>query len=106
MQINGHIQQVVNQVSQKFDPDKIILFGSQAYGKVTRNSDVDLLVVMNFEGSARRQAATILMAIDYHIALDLLVRSKDQISTRIKAGDFFIQEIIEKGIVLYERNSS
>ena len=61
---------------------------------------------MNFEGTARHQAATILTTIDYHFALDLLVRSANQISERIKDGDFFLRDVIEKGLVLYDRNST
>jgi predicted nucleotidyltransferase len=40
------IRRYARQVAERFDPDKIILFGSYAYGKPTPDSDVDLLVVM------------------------------------------------------------
>lgn len=104
--MNKNIQNLIYQIEEKFDPDKIILFGSQAYGKPNWESDIDLLVIMNFEGTARHQAATILTTIDYHFALDLLVRSANQISERIKDGDFFLRDVIEKGLVLYDRNST
>ncbi len=103
--MNKNIQNLIYQIEEKFDPDKIILFGSHAYGKPNWESDIDLLVIMNFEGTARQQAAMILTKIDYHFALDLLVRSANQISERIKNGDFFLRDVIEKGLVLYDRNS-
>ncbi len=104
--MNKNLQNLIYQIEEKFDPDKIILFGSHAYGKPNRESDTDLLVIMNFKGTARQQAAMILKTIDYHFALDLLVRSANQISERIKDGDFFFRDVIEKGVVLYDRNSS
>ncbi len=61
---------------------------------------------MNYHGSPRKQAASILQEIDYHIPLDLIIRTEDQISHRITDGDFFIKEIVEKGKILYEQNIS
>ncbi len=96
------INEIVNQISNQFKPCKIILFGSYAYGNPDKSSDVDLLIIMDYQGSPRKQAALILQEIDYHIPLDVLVRSTDQISERVKNGDFFLKEIIEKGKILYE----
>jgi predicted nucleotidyltransferase len=104
--IRRDIRRVVRQIGEKYHPEKIILFGSRAYGKPTVSSDVDLLVIMDHDGSPRRQAAEILQNIDYHFGLDLIVPSLDQIHTRIKDGDYFLQEIVDKGLVLYERDFS
>ena len=100
------INKIVEQICTQFNPNKIVLFGSHAYGIPDNNSDVDMLVIMDYIGSSRKQAASILQEIDYKIPIDLLVRSNDQISERIKGGDFFIKEIIEKGKILYEQNLS
>lgn len=100
------IQNIVTQIREKFEPEKIVLFGSRAYGNPTNSSDVDLLVVMDYNGSAPRQAAKILQHIEYHFGLDLIVRSFDQIKKRIEDGDYFLREIMNKGVVLYERDVS
>ena len=97
-QIAGLCEQIVRQ----FCPQRIILFGSHAYGQPSLDSDVDLLVVMPFEGSSREQAAKIRSRIDTPMALDLLVRTPGQISERLAMDDFFMREIIEQGKVLYE----
>ena len=89
-------------VVEKFRPDKIILFGSYAYGKLTQDSDIDLLVILPFEGIPAEKAVEIPRAIDYHFPLDLLVRTPSEVQKRLKMGDFFIQEILQKGRVLYE----
>lgn len=98
------IQNFCQEVVEKFYPDKIILFGSYAYGKPTLDSDVDLLVILPFEGVPAKKAVEILLAIDYHFPLDLLVRTPKEVQKRIEMGDFFIQEILQKGRVLYEAN--
>jgi predicted nucleotidyltransferase len=96
------ISAFARKVAQQFNPNKIILFGSYAYGKPTEDSDVDMLVIMRFKGRGARKATEILLATDPRFPIDLLVRTPAQIRTRIKLGDFFIKEITQKGKVLYE----
>jgi predicted nucleotidyltransferase len=96
------ISSFARQVARQFNPQKIILFGSYAYGKPTEDSDVDMLVIMPFKGKGAHKATEILLATDPHFPIDLLVRTPEQIRTRIKLGDFFIREITQKGKVLYE----
>lgn len=96
------IRKYADQIVRQFHPNKIILFGSYAYGKPTEDSDVDMLVIMPFEGKGVRKATEILLATDPRFPIDLLVRTPEQIRTRLKLGDFFIREITEKGKVLYE----
>ena len=79
-------------------------FGSYAYGQPTEDSDIDILVVMSFDGSSRDQAVKIRTRIDTPVAMDLLVRTPEQISELLAMDDFFIREIIEQGKVLYEAN--
>ncbi len=97
------IRAVVRQIAERFRPEKIILFGSYAAGTPGPDSDVDLLVVMETPLSPRRQAVEITRAIDYHFGLDLIVRTPAQIAERLALGDFFLQEIVETGKVLYAR---
>ena len=98
------IAQLCEQIVHEFHPQKVILFGSYAYGQPSPDSDVDLLVVMPFEGSSREQAAKIRSHIETSVALDLLVRTPEQLSERLAMDDFFVREITEQGKVLYEAN--
>jgi predicted nucleotidyltransferase len=59
MDINEEIRTLCEQIARDFQPDRIIMFGSHAYGEPSPDSDVDLLVVMPFEGSSRQQAVNI-----------------------------------------------
>jgi len=38
--------------------------------------------------------------------MDIIVRTPQEIEQRLRMGDFFIKEILERGKVLYERGSS
>ncbi len=99
------IDDVVRQIAEQFKPIKIILFGSYAYGKPTQVSDVDLLVVMDSSIKENRLSVTIRRAINYHFGLDLIVKTPKSLSSRIEMGDFFLQEILRKGKVLYEQDT-
>lgn len=99
------VKMYTDRVAKEFNPEKIILFGSAAKNTTTENSDVDILIIMNFEGRAVEQAFRIRKTIPPSFPMDVFVRRPEQIKDRIKMGDFFIREILEDGIVLYERAS-
>lgn len=96
------IHELTARIVQEFRPERIILFGSYAYGTPTRESDVDLLVILHCEGKQARKAVEILNTIDPKIPVDLLVRTPEQVQQRLAWKDFFLQEIMEKGKSLYE----
>jgi predicted nucleotidyltransferase len=104
-QRRGQIARLCAVIVREFQPEKIILFGSWAYGKPENDSDIDLLVVMPFEGSPFRQAGTILHRVIQAVGvlpLDLLVRTAEQLDERLAIGDSFVRDILEQGKVLYE----
>lgn len=91
-----------DQIVREFQPDRIILFGSYVYGRPTADSDVDLLIVMPFDGKPTQKAVEILKRTKPHIPVELVVRTPGQVEKRLKLNDFFLREILEKGRVLYE----
>src|SRR5438876_7667070 len=90
-------------VARKFHPQKILLFGSYAYGKPTESSDVDLLVIMprTYE-RGEKMSVRIRQAIPRDFPLDLLVRTPSEVAKRVRWRDPFICELMEKGEVLCE----
>ena len=96
------IRRYVRQIAERFNPDKIILFGSYAYGHPTRDSDVDLLVVMPARNEID-QSVRIDEAIDAPFFLDLLVRTPRNVERRIRWGDWFLKDVISRGRALYEK---
>ncbi len=95
------IRRFAYRIGERFLPDKIILFGSYAYGKPHEESDVDLLVIMRTKG-AIDHSIRIKMAFEPLFSLDLIVRTPRQIQRGLKDDNWFLREIIEKGKVLYE----
>ena len=98
----AHIRQLCKRIVQEFTPEKIILFGSHAYGQPTPESDLDLLVVMQFDGDPLEQAVAMLNRINVLLPIDLLVRTPEQIRLRLEMGDSFMRDIVERGKVMYE----
>src|SRR5438309_8504930 len=96
------IRRFARRVAERFHPDKVILFGSHAYGTPHADSDVDILVIM----PARNQidaAVRIDRALDPPFPLDLIVRTPRNMTWRLQEGDSFLGDIITRGIVLYEK---
>jgi uncharacterized protein len=99
------INDLCDQIVKEFKPEKVILFGSHAYGQPNRDSDVDLLVIMPFNGSVHGQAVRIRRKLRIKVPLDLLVRTPEQVKERLEMEDFFIRRIMTEGRVLYEANN-
>jgi predicted nucleotidyltransferase len=96
------IQQISAEIASRFHPERIILFGSHAYGNPTEHSDVDLLVVMPFQGRERAKAREIKQAVCPDFSLDLLVYTPDDLRRRLAWEDWFLWEVTQKGTTLYE----
>jgi predicted nucleotidyltransferase len=96
------IRDLVEQISVLFHPQKIILFGSYAYGTPRPESDVDLLVVIESQLSELEQAALICRTIPFRFGLDLLVYTPQHLAQRLEWGYSFLREIMQRGINLYE----
>jgi uncharacterized protein len=96
------IKRVCAQIAREFRPQRIILFGSYAYGEPTPDSDVDLLVVMPLEGRAMDKAVEISRRLEHRFPIDLLVRSPEELRQRLEWNDFFLKEATEKGVVMYD----
>ena len=99
------IDQVVQQIVEKFKPQKIILFGSYARGNPRPESDVDLLVVMDTPLREVQQAIQIAQQIEYRFGLDLIVHTPEYLAERLKIGDWFLRDVLREGKVLYESSS-
>jgi len=96
------IQKLCEQIAREFQPERIVLFGSHAYGNPGPFSDVDLLIVMPFEGSPLQQAAKIITRINPPLSLDLIVRTPEEVQEQLAGRNGFLREIMERGKVTYE----
>jgi predicted nucleotidyltransferase len=96
------IRSYAREVAERFDPDRIILFGSYAYGTPNEDSDVDVLVVMPARDEVS-MAVRIQRGVWPPFPMDLIVRTPAKLARRIALGDSFLQEITTKGKVLYSK---
>jgi predicted nucleotidyltransferase len=96
------IHVLVSRIAEQFHPHKIILFGSYAYGNPRPESDVDLLFIMDTPLKESQQSLQIRRYLNILFGMDLLIYTPQRLSERLEWGDSFLQEIISKGVVLYE----
>ncbi|MBI2928574.1 MAG: nucleotidyltransferase domain-containing protein [Verrucomicrobia bacterium] len=91
-------------LAREFRPKRIILFGSYAYGRPTPDSDVDLVVIMPFRGGETNQVVKIRSRVESPFPMDLLVWKPEYIARRLAIGCCFMQEVLNRGKVMYERS--
>lgn len=96
------IQVFCDHIIRGFQPEQVIVFGSSVDGTATEDSDVDVLVILPFDGRPAHKAAEILLATHAGFPVDLLVRTPDEVKQRLDLGDFFIREVMQKGRVVHE----
>ena len=98
------IRRYARKIAEQFKPDKVILFGSFAYGEPNEDSDVDLLVVMDCPNEFT-QTVRIRMALSAPFPMDFIVKTPKKLRQRIDDGNWFLREVMEKGKILYEKGN-
>src|SRR5574341_1139265 len=97
---NLQLRLIAEKIRKICNPQKIILFGSRAYGRPTQSSDIDLLIIMETGLKFYQQAARIRLRLDDEIGarvpMDILVRTPAFVDERLKAGDVFLRTGVEK----------
>jgi len=91
-------------IKKEYKPEKIILFGSFAWGKPTRHSDIDLFIIKRTNQrhiDRSVEVAKILNEENKIFAIEPLVYTPQEVAYRLKIGDPFIKKIINKGESLY-----
>jgi predicted nucleotidyltransferase len=89
---------------EQVQPEKIILFGSYAYGHPTPDSDVDLLVIMETTDPPTERFMKVARLLRPRLfPVDILVYTPQEIEEALEHNNIFIREIYTKGITLYER---
>ena len=98
------ITEIVDRILKGYKPKKVILFGSYAYGEPTEDSDIDLLIIKNTDKRPIDrwiEVKRLLRDITRTVPIAPLVYTEKEIEQRMAIKDFFIEEILEKGDVLY-----
>lgn len=103
--VGKSLRPAIQKIVQELNPEKIILFGSYAYGTPNPHSDVDLLVVMKTRSSLKdRSWAVSRLLLPRPFPVDILVKTPTEVEKALESGDFFLKEILTRGKVLYDRS--
>ena len=100
------IQELVEKIKKAYEPKKIILFGSYAYGAPDKDSDIDLLIIKDTDDrpiDRRTHVRGIITDRQRLIPVAPIVLTSAELRQRMAIGDQFLQEIMEKGEILYEQ---
>lgn len=102
--VSSIIERMVRRIVERFDPERVILFGSRARGMDGPERDVDLLVVMPVQGSKREKQLEIRLALrEFHIAKDIIVTTPEEFSWRKDIPGTVERPAVLEGKVLYAR---
>jgi predicted nucleotidyltransferase len=102
-QFDEEIQSIVRQLVRLYEPEKIILFGSLAKGKIEQGTDIDLFIIKNDVPELGVDRVRQLDAlIKYRLATDFVVYRPEELRQRLRLGDPFVKSILEEGKVLYD----
>lgn len=96
------IRKLAESIGEEFRPQQVVLFGSYASGSPTPDSDVDLLVIMPFEGRSVNKSVEMRLKLRPSFPVDLIVRTPETVRERLGLGDPFLGDILKAGKVLYE----
>lgn len=101
---SNKINEVVSRITSRFNPERIILFGSYASGNQDKDSDLDLLIIQETELPMHKRGMDIRLAlIGTMIPIDVLVYTKMEFEEEKKKRYSFISSAIKNSKVLYER---
>lgn len=108
-----YIDQIIEKLKD-LNPERVILFGSHAYGEAAKESDIDLIVVTNDEFypkdyrermDVHLKISKVLSEIIKEVPVDLIVYTKPMYRRFIELGSLFSKEVTKKGKILYEANN-
>ncbi|MCK5135134.1 MAG: nucleotidyltransferase domain-containing protein [Bacteroidales bacterium] len=100
------ISEIVKKIASGYNPDKIILFGSYAIGNPNENSDLDLFVVKETDSPRPQRTVQVRkMLYGSMVPMDLIVYTPKEIEESKENRYSFVYEVLNNGIVLYERPS-
>lgn len=97
------VKEITEKIVREYQPEKIILFGSYAWGTPAPDSDLDFFVIKNTKEPSRQRIRTLnKIFLRRTSPIDFLVYTPEQVKQRLSIGDLFVQQIINGGKVLYQ----
>lgn len=98
----SQIEEMGWQIGREFRPERVVRFGSHAHGVSWDESDVDPLIILQFEGRSVDQSVQIRMKLRPAFPLDLLVQTPEAVGERLALGDDSMRKFLQETKVLYD----
>lgn len=102
-QLQRELNRYVQVLTEHGDPEQIILFGSLARGRIHNWSDIDLLIVEDTDKPFLQRLRSVRRLLRPQVGTDILVYTPEEFERMCGERPFFQDEILTKGVVVYER---
>lgn len=104
MDIESYLKNIVDKIINNFNPDKIILFGSYAYGHPTVDSDMDIMIVMDTDEKPHKRAVSVRKVLKgIGIPKDIIVKTPEEFERFKDIVGTIVCPAAHKGRIIYER---
>ena len=99
------LKKIIQTIAENYKPESIYIFGSYAWGKPTKDSDLDLFIIKETDEWFFKRPTTVRKPLfsDYPMAMDIFVLNNKEIKTSLKRGNIFLNKILSQGKKVYER---
>lgn len=102
--LRAQLKKICATIVKYYNPQKIILFGSAATGKLNGRSDLDILIIKNTNKPFLQRLKEVAFMCNYEEPVDFLVYTEQEWKDMINSHNYFAErEIFKKGKVLYEK---
>jgi predicted nucleotidyltransferase len=86
-----------------YKPEKIILFGSAARGEFKKDSDIDIVILKKTKKNRIDRAKEVYNLVESNLPVDIIIYTPEEFQKRKELGDFFVEDILTQGKILYEK---
>ena len=101
--LKKELKRIVDIVVREYLPEKIILFGSLAKGKINEGSDIDLFIIKDTARRAIERSVELARLTRPKVGVDFFVYTPSELNYFIKEKYSFIQEVLKEGKIVYEK---
>lgn len=102
--LEEEVRRIIPILVEKYQPDKMILFGSLATGRINEWTDIDLLIIKETEKRPLDRALEAYSLLgNYREPMDIIVYTPAEVELLLREGSFFVSEVLTEGKVLYEK---
>ena len=101
--LKENLERIVLDLKEKYNPNKVILFGSYASGKIKNFSDLDLLIIKDTKSKFFDRLREVTKICNYDIGVDFLVYTPEEYEDQLNNNLFFKEEVVSKGKVIYAK---